>query len=341
MATDYQAREHATQRTFVHMHNLLVHRQLQQDNWKKCLGPSSVPQCRARLRWKEIRKSTDDTNALLKCWGTTKAEADLDVSRLVEEGVEPNPGPHTTGSKPAGGTSSLTDDSEDDDDDPDPGGGDKSTVSTTSCSSATLTSVNVRGAPGLWRLLTLLESEPNIADIVCVQEPCVQLSEFKTVLSKFQSLGYKAYLAEGENGKKATGGCITASRATIPHKLVARYAGHSHQHVLLELTSLLVVNSYIPPRSHIQHEARQALGELLQDAKASAGGRPWMAIGDYNVLPAQMEAVFDLHVGSLIHKETRYNSAHATSTTSGAMRQRQSAAPKLCLSRLAIASGSR
>ena len=174
-------------------------------NWKKCLGPSSVPQCRARLRWKEIRKSTDDTNALLKCWGTTKAEADLDVSRLVEEGVEPNPGPHTTGSKPAGGTSSLTDDSEDDDDDPDPGGGDKSTVSTTSCSSATLTSVNVRGAPGLWRLLTLLESEPNIADIVCVQEPCVQLSEFKTVLSKFQSLGYKAYLAEGEKRQEGDG----------------------------------------------------------------------------------------------------------------------------------------
>ncbi|CAE7363108.1 CAC, partial [Symbiodinium sp. KB8] len=229
-------------------------------NWKKCLGPSSLPTPRARLRWKEIRKSTANTNVLLKCWGTTKAEADSHFSRLVQEGVEPQPGPQPQ--------TMVADDSEDggeDDDDPDPGGGGKSTAPR---SSATLTSVNVRDAPGLWRLLKLLEGEPNIADIVCVQEPCVQLLESKTVLSKFQSLGYTAYFVEGETGKKATGGCITAIRASIPHKLVARYAGHPHQHILLELTHVkLWENSCMVPE------------RPLVDG-----------------------------LGSLIHKETRYNS---------------------------------
>ena len=303
-------------------------------NWKKCLGPSSLPTPRARLRWKEIRKSTANTNVLLKCWGTTKAEADSHFSRLVQEGVEPQPGPQPQ--------TMVADDSEDggeDDDDPDPGGGGKSTAPR---SSATLTSVNVRDAPGLWRLLKLLEGEPNIADIVCVQEPCVQLLESKTVLSKFQSLGYTAYFVEGETGKKATGGCITAIRASIPHKLVARYAGHPHQHILLELTSLLVrwsIHTFRPELKYIMRHVKLWENSCMVPERPLVDGLGWRsAITTCYQLRWRRSSTCTEAALSIRRLAT---TARATSTRSGAMRQGRLAAPGLCPSRSAIISGSR
>ncbi|CAE7661904.1 unnamed protein product [Symbiodinium sp. CCMP2592] len=165
-----------------------------------------------------------------------KETADMYFNHLVEEGVEPHPGPETPDGSDEGGSV---------DDDPDPGG----CSSTASPERATQTSfstarlsvrgscVNVRDGPGLWRLVKILECDSSFTDIICIQESCIHANEYSTVANKFLTMGFKSYWAEGFPGKKATGGCITVVRSTIPHRVIEIFSGGPHQHIFIEPTS--------------------------------------------------------------------------------------------------------
>ena len=87
-------------------------------------------------------------------------------------------------------------------------------------SSVRVSCVNVRDALGLWRLIKVLECNFYFTDIICIKESCVFANEFSTVANKFFNLGFKARWAEGSPGNKATGGCITVVRPSIPPRFI-------------------------------------------------------------------------------------------------------------------------
>ena len=279
--------------------------------WKPCTGSRGEASRQAVNRWAGIcaGPSGDNVSTLLACWGTTKAEADMYFNHLEEEGVEPNPGPETPGG------ADDDDDGGSDDDDPDPSDPSSTasheqsdqTQSSTARSSVRVSCVNVRDGPGLWRLVKILECDSSFTDVICIQESCIHAEEYNTVANKFSAMGFKAYWAEGSPGKKATGGCVTVVRSTIPHRVVEIFSGGPHQHICIEFkSSWMVCNSYIPPRQHLRYIAHQAFTEILHKIKLSAGGRPWIALGDYNALPQEMEAVFSPHGGTLFYQQCRF-----------------------------------
>ena len=229
-------------------------------------------------------------NMLLQIWKLSKAEADLRFDQLVQQGVALQPGPSPE-SDPGSHATSADMAGEEEDDDPDPfPPHPKNQLRPT----ARLLSVNVRDAPGLWRFLALLQTDRQLADIICLQEVCLRPSKFSTVKAKFADLNFHSYYSLGRNGAKATGGVLVAARNTISQKhcqkLLAKHEQDDFQH--------------IPPRARLLDPALSALQHLLQTTQAAAGHRPWLAVGDYNATPAEL--LFQLFGGHLVLKQTRW-----------------------------------
>jgi len=129
-----------------------------QRQWKlPCKG---APGQHETHRWEQLQSSPTNQKALLQAWKITKQQADQKFLRLVQTGIEPNPGPslhQPTSNTPAAGRQPSS-----------PGRHNKTKQH------ITIASVNVRDAPGVWRLITLMETS-YIADIICVQEPCLKI----------------------------------------------------------------------------------------------------------------------------------------------------------------------
>ena len=65
---------------------------------------------------------------------------------------------------------------------------------------------------------------------------------------------------------------------------------------------------YIPPRPALMAEAQQTLRKLLHQAQAAAGNRPWLAMGDYNTPPEDLQGLFSQRGGTLLNKHTKWQS---------------------------------
>ena len=333
-----------------------------------CQGSKAPPSSGDVCRWKKLQKSPTNRDMLLGLWKVTKSQADKKFDRLVEQGVEPHPGPLANEPKPrsscpstrqtstvpmhrylqcqpacrgshvsltAGvsprresrtgpmqitakhvwpasmqkqnvftlsqnslrggaqkingnptqnpdgsnnGCDEMTDNEESDDPDPTPSC--KTFGNNAKCrSDAQILSVNVRDAPGLWRLLKVITDNPTLGDIWCIQEPCLRPDEFIAVHQKFSQLGFRAHYSIGKNGQKATGGVLIAVRSTIPHQVLHKHALDDHQHLLISCSSWLIGSSYIPPRQNLIIPANQTLSSILSKFQASAGDRPWLHTG--------------------------------------------------------------
>lgn len=227
-----------------------------------------------------LQSSPTNQKPLLQAWKITKSQADQKFLRLVQTGIEPNPGP-----SPHQPTSKQNKSKQD----------------------FTVASVNVRDAPGLWRLITLMETS-HLADIICVQEPCLKMQEWTTVQQKLAKLHDQIYYCPGKQSTKAYGGVLTAVRTSIPHKLVSKYESHDHQHMAIQIKQWLLYNSYMPPRQHVLQQGQQTLRDIMQHTKAAAGNRPWIAMGDYNMLPTEVRGLFSHNGGALINQQCRWQS---------------------------------
>lgn len=131
-----------------------------------------------------------------------------------------------------------------------------------------------------------------IADIICVQEPCLKIQEWTTVQQKLAKLHYNSYYCPGKQSTKAYGGVLTAVRNSIPHKLLSKHESQDRQHMAIQIKQWLLYNSYIPPRQHLLLQGQQTLRDMMQHTKAAAGNRPWIAMGDYNMLPMEITGLF-------------------------------------------------
>ena len=314
-----------------------------------CKGTAHKPVPQERQRWEQLKDG--NRQKLLSIWGLTKRQADRRFEKLVEDGIEPHPGPSSTQhhnrhtdtrsrATQAGPTASnhrqqpnraeaiqaehtahYRDDSisdhefdEDDDDceedDPDPHD-DHNILNTKhrphkgrTKHTAHILSINTRGAPGVHKLLQLIPTIP--ASIICIQECSLATSEFNYIQRQFATLGYNAYYAAGQHTTKPTGGVVTAVHKHIPHKLTIQHAGGESQHLIVDLGHWMLVNSYIPPRPHIRETEQQTLLSLLHSSAIMAGHRPWIATGDYNMLPNEMQPLMDQVEGHLVHADTRW-----------------------------------
>ena len=221
--------------------------------------------------------------------------------------INGNPTQNPDGSN--NGCDEMTDNEESDDPDPTPSG--KTFGNNATCrSDAQILSVNVRDAPGLWRLLKVITDNPTLGGIWCIQEPCLRPDDFITVHQKFSQLGFRAHHSIGKNGQKAAGGVLIAVRSTIPHQVLHKQALDDHQHLLISCSSWLIGSSYIPPRQNLIIPANQTLSSILSKFQASAGDRPWLHTGDFNLHPVQVKAVFAAFQGELLLEATRWKSTH-------------------------------
>ena len=121
---------------------------------------------------------------LLHAWKITKAQADRKFQKLVEDGIEPHPGP----------SSSLKQ----------------------SRKSLKIGSLNTGRAPGVWRAIdTLL---PDL-DVLCLQEASLQASELAAACRTLQQKGYSCFFAPGQSTGWWGAHHCSCTRKTQVHQL--------------------------------------------------------------------------------------------------------------------------
>ncbi len=256
-------------------------------------NPNGTSNAKARhpaFKWKQFQSSPANQKVLLQAWKITKSQADQKFLRLVQTGIEPNPGP--SGHQPASNTAGAADQ---------PKG---PAQANNAKQHLTIASINVRDAPGLWRLLAILESNI-LVDILRILEPCLKLQEWNTVQRKFAKL-HQSFYCPGKQSTMSYGGVLTAVRNFIPHKLLCKHEADDHQHMAIQIKQRLLYNSYIPPRRHLSQEGQQSLRDFMQHTEAAVGNRPWLAMGDYNQLPLEPNALFLQYDGTIVNQQSRW-----------------------------------
>jgi len=133
-------------------------------------------------------------------------------------------------------------------------------------------------------------------------------NDFDAVQRQLANLQYNSYYSPGKQAAKAYGGVLIAVKNSISHNLASKHSSDDHQHLAITTKQWIIYNSYLPPRANNQAEGQQQLRELMQRTRAAAGSRPWIAMGDYNMTPTEVEPLFQQFGGELINKQPRWDS---------------------------------
>lgn len=175
----------------------------------RCLG-KVTPSPKARTIWLQLQKASHtNTQHLLRAWNVTldeankvwladktaqakcpkrtKAEADHSFGKLVEEGVEPHPGP----------------------------------------ASMSCISLNVGGAPGTWLAMNdFLQTHGHQVDILLLQETAFKPNEYESFERSLKKIGYKSFYTPGLptpgrwNSLEPRHGVLTIVRSSINPALI-------------------------------------------------------------------------------------------------------------------------
>ena len=245
----------------------------------KCQGQLAKPNYMTCAQWKRVRDIPQIAQELTYIWNTSKAEADSKFLRLVEEGIEPHPGPSQPNQK-------------------------ERQAVTNKRSNVQVKSINTGGAPGVWRALKRFLP---VAHILCLQEAVLQPNEHAAVCRHLDSHGYASFYSPGKHDKKLCGGVLTACRRELAPTLLDLHQQDEHQHALIQVGSWLILNSYVPPRPGILLGAKQKAQDMLHTHRAAAGQRPWLWTGDFNAHTDKYQAVAQQYGGTLIQAQTRWS----------------------------------
>ena len=202
-----------------------------------------------------FRKRTKTESARAKCPKRSKTEADQITlfGKLVEEGIEPHPGPDSM-----------------------------------SCISLT-----VGGAPGTWRAMNdFLQNHGHQVDILLLQETAFKPNEYESFERSLKKLGYKSFYVPGLptlgrwNSLEPRHGVLTVVRSSISHSYIGsslQEQAARFQTLVTQIGSWTVVNTYAPPRpmTDTLDTAAENL-ELLKQFNVGSGNRPWTWAGGFN-----------------------------------------------------------
>ena len=199
------------------------------------------------------RKRTKAETAQAKCPKRSKTEADHAFGKLVEEGVEPHPGP----------------------------------------ASMSCISLNVGGAPGTWLAMNdFLQTPGHQVDILLLQETAFKPNEYESFERSLKKIGYKSFYTPGLptpgrwNSLEPRHGVLTVVRSSISHSYIGSSSEEQaarFQTLVIQIGNWTVVNTYAPPRPIT--DTLDAAGEnleLLKQFNVGSGNRPWIWAGDFN-----------------------------------------------------------
>lgn len=231
-----------------------------------CTGKVSP---KGHIAWNRLQSFPTAVGLLLHAWKITKSQADRRFQKLVEDGIEPHPGPSNPLKRRR--------------------------------QNLKVGSLNTGGAPGVWRAINTLLPD---LDVLCLQEASLEASELAAVCRTLQQKGYSGFFAPGQS---KGGGVLTIVRSHTKHKFVSCHKEDLHQHVLVEVGDWLFLNSYIAPRPGLLELGMERGIALQVEAKANEGNRPWAWIGDFNTIPETMAPAAAQHQGHLIYSQATWN----------------------------------
>ncbi len=146
-------------------------------------------------------------------------------------------------------------------------------------------SINTGGHPGVWRLISLLESMDDVKKpgFIGVQEVSCNVEQYKVIARKLDSLGYKAFHS-GCVDKKKKGECQSRGtmlwvRSHIPCRLIAAKNWLSCQMVAINVEGVLIISTYTIPGEGYVSEHAAKLYEFFTGLNWQG---KWFIAGDFN-----------------------------------------------------------
>ena len=217
----------------------------------KCPG-KFVPWGLQKKAWVRIQAVPDVAEKLIHAWKITKEEADQAFGLLVQQGIEPNPGPGGKGRR-----------------------------------NILVVSLNVNGATGAWKALEMLQGH----DAIFMQETALKPNDLDAFQRQAHKQGYKTYHCAGsirmnEKGNQlAQHGVTTLVKADLPHKLLhtsSAKQANRFQTIMIQIGTWMCVNTYTPPRpDQIQQECALEHVNLFQECEVNVH-KAWTWVGDFN-----------------------------------------------------------
>lgn len=228
----------------------------------KCPG-KFVPWGIQKRAWVRIQEVPDVAEKLLRAWRITKEEADQAFGLLVQQGIEPHPGPGGRSRRNIHGVSFNA----------------GPTTYSTLRKTISCVSLNTGGAIGVWKALENLLQR----DIVALQEVCLSKAELRAVQLSAGRKGYRSYHSPGTPTEDIHGnflplhGVLTLVRKELPQKEIdsTRHDdnGAVFQTVVVQIADWIHINTYTPPRSAHMDVLKQC---------GIPSSRPWVWCGDFN-----------------------------------------------------------
>ena len=227
--------------------------------WK--FGPyniSAVP-CVKRSTFNFHRLDSKSQGLLAKLWNTTvdkasKALATAKKQRLVEQGIEPHPGPSFTNRR---GTPTIS-----------------------------ICSLNAQGCAGAWRALAHLTQQ----HVFLLQDTPWLPAEFAAFQKAALRSGYNVYWQPGRTNQHRRSGGVTTlvSKQLCQQPMHVPETDHTHTYILaVHVQGFTLLNCYAPPGE------QQHMEERLVDTAAvhQMHELPWGLAGDFNEEPSSAGSV--------------------------------------------------
>ena len=242
----------------------------------KCPGLRAQPHAAQRALWKRLKK--DQTTALASAWGLTLKDANAWYSpcpapsaitlakkvskhsvnqtwqrNLVEEGIEPNPGP----------------------------------------SHWSALSLNCGSRDNTWSFANMLCDKKITPDVACLQETFLNPETRQTMAHKLGRSGYRLWTTEPkQSGDQFRGGVAVAVKSTLRARLVSTFSSKAGQAVAVHLDTVIIASVW-KGHEAIQEtdDFLACLGEWRLQSLAQ--GIPLVFLGDWNWTPQENPLLHD------------------------------------------------
>ena len=221
--------------------------------------------------WQQFNSSPENQQILCQAWGVSKALLDAKFGKLIEQGIEPNPGPSVPCKRVFATAKEKWRQSK----------------------HFSLISLNTGGAPKVWTAIDIfIQGAQHPVDILSLQEASLSASEFAAVQRHLSSLGYIVHYTPGVATNTVTGhsipkhGVLTAVACHLPCQKLFETTfeqASMFQTLAVQVGSWVVVNTYVPPRDH-EHQTNvaEAVTNFFLFHDLNRESVPWIWVGDFN-----------------------------------------------------------